>query len=46
VDADGTVLTGPDGPRARVTGPRAVFPARDGSHRLTDTTGATLALTP
>jgi hypothetical protein len=46
VDADGTVLTGPDGPWARVTGPRAAFPARDGSHRLTDTAGATLALTP
>jgi hypothetical protein len=45
VDAEGTVLTGPDGPRARVTGPLASFPARGGSHRLTDTTGATLALT-
>jgi hypothetical protein len=46
VDADGTVLTGPDGPRARVSGALAAFPAQSGSHRLTDATGATLALTP
>jgi hypothetical protein len=43
--ADGTILTGPDGPRARVTGDLARFPAAAGCHRLTDPTGATLALT-
>ena len=46
VDAEGTVLTGPDGPCARVTGALAAFPALKGSHRLTDPGGATLALTP
>jgi PHP domain len=46
VDAEGTVLTGPDGPRALVTGPLVTFPAQAGSHRLTDASGATLALTP
>jgi hypothetical protein len=43
--ADGTVLTGPGGPRARVTGELAAFPAAPGCHRLTDATGATLAMT-
>lgn len=43
--ADGAILAGPDGPRARVRGDLARFPARDGYHRLTDTAGATLALT-
>ena len=43
--ADGTILTGPDGPRARVSGDLARFPAAAGCHRLTDPTGATLALT-
>ncbi|HEY3734999.1 MAG TPA: CehA/McbA family metallohydrolase [Streptosporangiaceae bacterium] len=46
VDADGTVLAGPDGPRARVSGPRAAFPAAAGYHRLLDSSGATVALTP
>jgi hypothetical protein len=46
VDAEGAVLTGPDGPRARVTGPLVAFPSVEGSHRLTDASGATLALTP
>jgi PHP domain len=46
VDADGTIVTGPDGPWARVTGPLATFPAREGCQRLTDATGATLTLTP
>ena len=44
-DADGTILVGPDGPKARVLGDRATFPAADGCHRLVDPTGATLALT-
>jgi hypothetical protein len=43
--ADGTILTGPDGPRARVSGDLARFPAASGCHRLTDPAGATLALT-
>jgi len=46
VGAEGTILTGPDGPRARVQRPRESFPAADGHHRLLDDTGATLALTP
>jgi len=45
VDAEGTTLTGPDGPRACVRGPRESFPAAVGHHRLLDDTGATLALT-
>jgi hypothetical protein len=45
VDAEGTILTGPDGPRAHVRGPRESFPAAAGHHRLLDETGATLALT-
>jgi hypothetical protein len=44
VDAEGTTLAGPDGPRARVTGPAQAFPAAPGHHRLLDDTGATLAL--
>jgi hypothetical protein len=44
VDAEGTTLAGPDGPRARVTGPRQAFPAVPGHHRLLDDSGATLAL--
>ena len=46
VDADGTTLAGPDGPRARVRGDLARFPGAAGSHRLLTGTGATLALTP
>ena len=45
VEAEGTTLTGPDGPRARVRRPRESFPAATGHHRLLDDTGATLALT-
>jgi PHP domain len=45
VDADGTILTGPDGPLARVRGQLAKFDGADGCHRLVDPTGATLALT-
>ena len=45
VDADGTILTGPDGPLARVRGQLAKFAGAEGCHRLVDTTGATLALT-
>jgi hypothetical protein len=44
VDAEGTTLAGPDGPWARVTGPRQAFPAAPGHHRLLDGSGATLAL--
>jgi PHP domain len=43
--ADGTILVGPDGPVARVRGPLARFPGGLGYHRLTDASGATLALT-
>ncbi|HEX9066376.1 MAG TPA: CehA/McbA family metallohydrolase [Streptosporangiaceae bacterium] len=43
--ADGTILTGPDGPVTRVRGDLARFPSVPGHHRLTDPTGATLALT-
>jgi hypothetical protein len=42
--ADGAILTGPDGPKARVRGPLARFPTAAGCHRLVDPTGATLAL--
>jgi hypothetical protein len=42
---EGTILVGPDGPVARVQGPLARFPGSAGYHRLTDPTGATLALT-
>jgi len=45
VDAEGTTLMGPDGPRARVRSARESFPAVAGHHRLLDDTGATLALT-
>jgi PHP domain len=45
-DADGTILTGPDGPCARISGALAAVPAAPGCHRLCDATGATLALTP
>jgi hypothetical protein len=43
--ADGTILVGPDGPRARVRGSLARFPEGAGYHRLTDAACATLALT-
>lgn len=46
VDADGTVLAGPDGPLRRVRGDLARFPATPGCHRLLSAQGATLALTP
>jgi hypothetical protein len=44
VGAEGTTLAGPEGPRARVTGPGQAFPATGGHHRLLDDSGATLAL--
>jgi PHP domain len=44
-DADGAVLVGPEGPRARVRGDLVTFSAGPGPHRLTDPAGATLALT-
>jgi len=43
--AEGTILVGPDGPLARVRGPLARLQAGAGYHRLTDLSGATLALT-
>jgi PHP domain len=43
--ADGTILTGPDGPKARVQADVVRFPGSPGHHRLTDPSGATLALT-
>ncbi len=46
VDADGTVLAGPDGPVRRVRGDRARFRGAPGCHRLLSEPGATLALTP
>src|SRR5215469_7968214 len=44
-DGDGSMLLGPDGPKARVRGELAKFPAAPGCHRLVDTNGATLTLT-
>jgi PHP domain len=43
--AEGTILTGPDGPSALVRGALARFSGAAGCHRLIDSTGATLALT-
>jgi hypothetical protein len=45
VGADGMVLADLEGPRARVSGDVATFPAKDGCHRLLDASGATVALT-
>jgi hypothetical protein len=45
IDAEGTVLAGPDGPLAVVRGTRAAFGGSPGCHRLLDPRGATLALT-
>jgi len=44
VAAEGAILAGPGGPRARVQRARESFPAAPGCHRLLDDTGATLAL--
>ena len=43
--ADGTILTGPDGPLALVRGDRATFSCGPGHYRLVDPAGATLAIT-
>jgi hypothetical protein len=43
-EADGSILAGPDGPKARVRGSLAKFTATGGCHRLLDPTGAVLAL--
>jgi hypothetical protein len=43
--ADGTILSGPDGPKCRVRGNLARFAGEAGHHRLIDPSGATLALT-
>ena len=42
--ADGTILAGPQGPRARVRGDLDRHPGAPGPHRLLDARGATLAL--
>ena len=42
--ADGTILTGPGGPKSRVRGDLARFAGDPGHHRLVDPAGATLAL--
>jgi PHP domain len=42
--AEGAILIGPDGPRARANRPLARLPGGAGCHRLTDASGATLAL--
>ncbi|HEV2375665.1 MAG TPA: CehA/McbA family metallohydrolase [Streptosporangiaceae bacterium] len=44
LDAEGTTLAGPDGPRARVSVGRQAFPDWPGHHRLLDDAGGTLAL--
>jgi PHP domain len=44
-EADGLILAGPDGPKARIRGRLAKFPAAEGCHRIVDLTGATVALT-
>jgi hypothetical protein len=46
VDGAGTTLHGPDGPLRRVTGDLLALPAGAGPYRLTDPTGATIAVTP
>ena len=46
VDGDGLILAGPEGPYRRVSGPLATFPGAPGYHRLVDSRGATVALTP
>jgi PHP domain len=43
--ADGSILTGPDGPKSRVRGDLVSFAGEEGHHRLVDPAGATLALT-
>src|ERR1700722_18170380 len=43
--ADGAILAGPDGPKARARAPLPKSPAARGCPRLLDPTGATLALT-
>jgi hypothetical protein len=44
-DADGAILTGPDGPKSRVRGDLVSFAGDEGHHRLVDPSGATLAIT-
>jgi PHP domain len=44
-DANGAVLTGPEGPKSRVRGDLVSFPGDAGHHRLVDPSGATLAIT-
>ena len=46
VGAEGMILAGPDGPRARVQRDRESFPAAAGYHRLLSDAGATVALMP
>jgi PHP domain len=44
IGAEGTTLAGPDGPRARVSGPHQSFGDTGGFHRLLDDAGGTVAL--
>ncbi|HTU73518.1 MAG TPA: CehA/McbA family metallohydrolase [Trebonia sp.] len=46
VAADGLILAGPEGPCLRVSGQVATLPGAPGYHRLLDSRGATVALTP
>jgi hypothetical protein len=46
IDADGLILTGPDGPVAQVTGDLCRLPGRPGHHRLLTPDGHTHALSP
>ncbi len=46
VGGDGLTLAGPEGPYLRVSGDVATLPAAPGYHRLLDSRGATVALTP
>jgi PHP domain len=43
-EADGLILAGPEGPKARIRWQLAKFPAAAGPHRIVDLTGATVAL--
>jgi len=46
VAGDGLILAGPEGPCLRVSGQIATLPGAPGYHRLLDSRGATVALTP
>jgi hypothetical protein len=46
VGGDGLIVAGPEGPYLRVSGEIATLPGAPGYHRLLDSRGATVALTP